>query len=131
MTDNFLQLNSSKTEGLLIGTPHQLRSPPITVYSFAGHDIPLTSSVTNLGVRFDPHLSFNTHIQHIYQIRFKGSKDTNKKLLFKYLKPFDRLGTTSSSEASPDVHDASLMGCSSQCGQCGGYPYELTPQFKY
>uniref|UniRef100_A0A8C2IWN8 Reverse transcriptase domain-containing protein n=1 Tax=Cyprinus carpio TaxID=7962 RepID=A0A8C2IWN8_CYPCA len=30
MNSNFLQLNSSKTEGLLVGTPHQIRSFPIS-----------------------------------------------------------------------------------------------------
>ncbi|CAM4659361.1 unnamed protein product [Leuciscus chuanchicus] len=78
MTDNFLQLNSSKTEGLLIGTPHQLRSSPLTVYSYAGHDIPLTSSITNLGVRLDPHLSFNTHIQLICKTAFFHLRNISK-----------------------------------------------------
>ncbi|CAM4639172.1 unnamed protein product [Leuciscus chuanchicus] len=78
MTDNFLQLNSFKTEGLLIGTPHQLRSSTLTVYSFAGHDISLTSSITNLGVRFDPHLSFNTHIQLICKTAFFHLRNISK-----------------------------------------------------
>jgi len=78
MTDNFLQLNSTKTEGLLIGTPHQLRSSPLTVYSFAGHDIHLTSSIVNLGVRFDAHLSFNTHIQHICKTAFFHLRNISK-----------------------------------------------------
>ncbi|XP_028432891.1 uncharacterized protein LOC114554976 [Perca flavescens] len=82
MTDNFLQLNSSKTEGLLIGTPHQLRSSTLTVYSFAGHDIPLTSPIINLGVRFDPHLSFNTHIQFICKTAFFHLRNISK------LRPF-------------------------------------------
>lgn len=82
MTDNFLQLNSSKTEGILIGTPHQLRSSPLTVYSFSGHDIPLTSSIINLGVRFDPHLSFNTHIQYICKNEFFHLRNISK------LRPF-------------------------------------------
>lgn len=82
MTDNFLQLNSSKTEGILIGTPHQLRSSPLTVYSFSGHDIPLTSSIINLGVRFDPHLSFNTHIQYICKNAFFHLRNISK------LRPF-------------------------------------------
>lgn len=53
MNRNFLQLNSSKTEGLLVGTPHQIHSFPISQFTFDGKVITLSSSVTNLGVRFD------------------------------------------------------------------------------
>lgn len=70
MNNNFLQLNSNKTEGLLIGTPHQLRSTPLTVFHFSGHNITLNSPVTNLGVRFDPHLSFDIHIKQLCKIAF-------------------------------------------------------------
>lgn len=57
MAANFLQLNSSKTEAILVGTPHQTRSSTITSITFSGHDIHLSSSVTNLCVRIDPHLT--------------------------------------------------------------------------
>ena len=59
MISNSLQLNSNKTESLLIGTPHQVHSSPISELTFDGQDIPLSSSATNLGVWFDPHLTFN------------------------------------------------------------------------
>uniref|UniRef100_A0A8C1W0H1 Reverse transcriptase domain-containing protein n=2 Tax=Cyprinus carpio TaxID=7962 RepID=A0A8C1W0H1_CYPCA len=65
MTHNFLQLNSSKTEAILIGSPHQIRSSSITCITFSGQDIPLSSLVTNLGVKFDPHLTFEAHIKHL------------------------------------------------------------------
>ncbi|XP_029942452.1 uncharacterized protein LOC115384260 [Salarias fasciatus] len=82
MNDNFLQLNSSKTEFLLIGTPHQLKSSPSTVLSFAGHIINPTTAVTNLGVRFDPTLSFDLHIQHICKTSFFHLRNISK------LRPF-------------------------------------------
>ena len=50
MNGNSLQLNSNKTEALLIGIPHQVHSSP-----FDGQIIPLSASATNLGVWFDPH----------------------------------------------------------------------------
>ncbi|KAK2895109.1 hypothetical protein Q8A73_014597 [Channa argus] len=56
MTENFLQLNSIKTEALLVGTTHQLHSSPINCISFSGHTITLSNSVSNLGVKYDPHL---------------------------------------------------------------------------
>lgn len=82
MNDNFLQLNSSKSEYLLIGTPHQLKSSPLTVLSFAGHSINPTTSATNLGVRFDPTLSFDLHIQHICKTSFFHLRNISK------LRPF-------------------------------------------
>ncbi|XP_062389316.1 integrin alpha-M-like, partial [Sardina pilchardus] len=57
---NFLQLNSSKTEAILVGTQHQLRSSTITNITFSGQNISLSTSVTNLGVKMDPHLTFDT-----------------------------------------------------------------------
>ncbi|CAL9705986.1 unnamed protein product [Knipowitschia caucasica] len=65
MSQNFLQLNSTKTEALQIGTPHQLRSLSVNCINFSGHTITPSFCVTNLGVRFDSHLTFHPHIQHI------------------------------------------------------------------
>ncbi|KAK5848784.1 hypothetical protein PBY51_008477 [Eleginops maclovinus] len=62
---NFLQLNSSKTEAILVGTPYQLRSSTITSITFSGQNISLSTSVTNLGVKMDPQLTFDTHIKHL------------------------------------------------------------------
>lgn len=65
MKGNFLQRISSKTEAIQIGTPHQRRSSMISAVSFLGHYLSLFVSVTNLRVRFDPHQSFDSHINHI------------------------------------------------------------------
>ncbi|TKS65387.1 hypothetical protein D9C73_028345 [Collichthys lucidus] len=70
MNLNFLHLNSSKTEAIIVGTPNQIQASPITSLTLSGHDIPISSSVTNLGVRFDPHLTFETHIKHLCKISF-------------------------------------------------------------
>ena len=70
MRHNFLQLNGAKTEAILIGSPHQIRNSSITCITFSGKDIPLSSTVTNLGVRFDPHLTFEAHINHLCKISF-------------------------------------------------------------
>ncbi|KAG1932341.1 kinesin-like protein KIF13A [Pimephales promelas] len=70
MSQNFLQLNCSKTEAILVGTPHQVQSSRITSITFSGKDIPLSSTVTNLGVRFDPHLTFDNHIKHLCKSSF-------------------------------------------------------------
>ena len=76
MSHNFLQLNSSKTEAIQIGTPYQVQSSPITIISFSGQDIPLSTTVTNLGVKLDPQLTqpHQTSVQNLllpYQEHFK------------------------------------------------------------
>ncbi|XP_056443950.1 uncharacterized protein LOC130380685 [Gadus chalcogrammus] len=65
MAANILQHNGSKTEAILVGTPHETRSSTITSISFSGHDIHHSSLVTNFSVRMDRHLTFETHIQHL------------------------------------------------------------------
>uniref|UniRef100_A0A3B3TCC0 Reverse transcriptase domain-containing protein n=1 Tax=Paramormyrops kingsleyae TaxID=1676925 RepID=A0A3B3TCC0_9TELE len=75
---NFLKLNSSKTEAILVGTPHHLRSCTITSITFSGQNIPLSTSVTNLGVKMDPQLTFDTHIKHLCKSTFYHLKNIAK-----------------------------------------------------
>lgn len=70
MNLNFLQLNSSKTEAILVGTSHQTQSFSITGITISGHVIPLSTTVTNLGLRFDPQLTFEAHIKNLCKISF-------------------------------------------------------------
>lgn len=70
MNHNFLWLNSSKTETILIGSPHQTRSSTITCITFSDQDIPLSPLVTNLGIRFNPHLTFEAHIKYLCKTSF-------------------------------------------------------------
>ena len=46
--------------------------------TFDGQVIPFSSSVTNLGVKFDPHLSFNDHIKHLCRTAFYHLKNISK-----------------------------------------------------
>ena len=76
MSANFLALNPSKTEFMLFGTPQQLlklNEPCLTVSS----DISVTpvSSVRNLGVVFDKHLSFHERITKVSQACFFHIRD--------------------------------------------------------
>ena len=63
MTLNFLLLNSDKTEVLILG-PKNLRDT-LSNDIAALDDIALASNETvkNLGVIFDPDLSFNSHLK--------------------------------------------------------------------
>ncbi|KAL3055052.1 hypothetical protein OYC64_017878 [Pagothenia borchgrevinki] len=70
MKQNFLKLNSSKTEAIIVGTPHQVQSSTITTITFSGQDITLSSIVTNLGVKMDAHLTFEAHIKQLCKNSF-------------------------------------------------------------
>ena len=61
MTAHFLQLNSSRTEAILVGPPRPTRSPTVTSTTFCGPDIHPSSSGPHLGVRADPHLTSEAH----------------------------------------------------------------------
>ena len=79
MFTNFLVLNPSKTEFMLFGTSQQrlkLNEPCFTVLS----DISITpvSSVRNLGVVFDNHLSFHEHITKVSQACFFHIRDLRR-----------------------------------------------------
>ena len=78
MSHNFLQLNSSKTEIMQIGTPHQIKNSPITTITFSGQDLNLSPTVTNLGVKMDPHLNFEPHIRHICKTSFFHLRNISK-----------------------------------------------------
>ena len=75
---HFIQLNSNTTQALLIGTPHQVQSCPISHLTFDGQVVPLSSSVANLCVKFDPQLTFNNHIKHLCKIAFYHLKNISK-----------------------------------------------------
>ena len=79
MSANFLALNPSKTEFMLFGTPQQLlklEDPCLSISS----DISIApiSSVKNLGVVFDKHLSFHEHITKISQACFFHIRDLRR-----------------------------------------------------
>ncbi|XP_049891112.1 uncharacterized protein LOC126384199 [Epinephelus moara] len=75
---NFLQLNISKTEVIQFGTPHQVQSSTITSITFSSQNTPLSTSVINLGVRMDPHLTFETHIKHLCKMSFFHLRNITK-----------------------------------------------------
>ena len=85
-TSNRLSVNSTKTEYLLIGTPHQREKVSSSSVFFHGQQLTPSSQVRNLGVLFDPELSYQHHISkicstsfyHMRQIRqIRSSLDTN------------------------------------------------------
>jgi hypothetical protein len=77
LSRNYLSLNPSKTEFLLIGSPQQRSKLSISSFSFSGVTVACSTSVRNLGVILDSDLSFKAHItqvskschHHIRQLR--------------------------------------------------------------
>ena len=79
MTHNFLLLNSDKREVLILGPKH-LRDT-LSNDIAAQDDIALASNETvrNLGVIFDPDLSFNSHLKHISRTTFFHLRNISKR----------------------------------------------------
>ena len=79
MTNNFLALNPTKTEFILFGTQQQIAKldcPALTL-SDNIRILPATS-VRNLGVIFDPHVSFHEHITKLSQSCFYHIRDLRR-----------------------------------------------------
>ena len=79
MASNFLSLNPTKTEFLLIGLPAQLtkiHNPTLTIPS--NTTIQPVSSARNLGAIFDSNLSFSDHISYISKSCFSHIRDLRR-----------------------------------------------------
>lgn len=79
MSSNFLSLNPSKTEFLLIGLPQQLKKincPTIRLPN--GCTLSPVTSARNLGVIFDSNLSFSQHISSVSKSCFYHIRDLRR-----------------------------------------------------
>ena len=65
-----LQLNTDKTELLLIGTKQQLQKINMSTLCVGNNLIRPSKEVKNLGVWLDPSLTMNTHINKTCSIAF-------------------------------------------------------------
>ena len=65
MAINKLKFNDDKTEGLLIGSPQQLKKINIESLTVGSSQVHPTTSARNLGVIFDNHLTMKPHIQQV------------------------------------------------------------------
>ena len=64
MSHNFLKLNDSKSEIILFGSPNFTQAFHSELGTFAAN---VTQSARNLGVFFDPDISFNTQVTKVVQ----------------------------------------------------------------
>jgi len=79
MASNFLSLNPSKTEFLLIGLPQQLAKidRPVLLLPDNSTITPVTNA-RNLGVLFDSNLSFKKHINNVTKACFYHCRDLRR-----------------------------------------------------
>ncbi len=70
MTDNFLLLNSEKTEVLIVSPKKHKSNNPEHCLTLDGCSLDSLSSVSNLGVLFDSNLSFDSHVSSICKTEF-------------------------------------------------------------
>ena len=70
MQNNFLKLNTDKTEILLIGPKSILTKSPHLTLNIDGSSVHSTPVVKNLGIQLDSTLSFDPHIKSLTKIAF-------------------------------------------------------------
>ncbi|KAK6175924.1 hypothetical protein SNE40_014299 [Patella caerulea] len=78
MDDNMLELNSDKTEAILIGPQSRLKKCKVQSLNINESIIPFTSSVKNLGIHIDSSLTMERHVSYLckishYQLGIIGS----------------------------------------------------------
>ncbi len=78
MTNNFLLLNSEKTEVLIIGPKNHKSNNLEHCLTIDGCSVDSSSSVGNLGVLFDSNLSFDSHVSSICKTAFFHLKYISK-----------------------------------------------------
>ncbi|CAJ1086723.1 RNA-directed DNA polymerase from mobile element jockey [Xyrichtys novacula] len=78
MTNNFLMLNSDKTEVLVLGPKHLREAFSSNLATFDGISLASSPTVRNLGVLFDQELSFSSHIQQIFRTAFFHLRNISK-----------------------------------------------------
>src|SRR6218665_2622849 len=82
MSSNLLCLNPSKTKFIIIGLPAQIKKIPDPSIRLSNNSSFATfisdASVRNLGVTFDPHLSFSNHISNLSCSCFMHIRDLRR-----------------------------------------------------
>ncbi len=77
--------NDSKTEYILIGTPHQLAKYSRSPITIADSVIPPCNHVHNLGANFDKHVCMEQHIKIKCQLSCIYAQIYNIRMIHKYI----------------------------------------------
>ena len=65
MNNNKLVLNASKTEIIVFGSQHLLNKINLSSITLGGVEVTISDKILNLGVTFDPLLSFEQHSRQL------------------------------------------------------------------
>jgi hypothetical protein len=85
MKSNFLKLNDSKTEFLILGSHHQLAKVPPSSITIGDISVSTSSTARNIGAIFDCHLSMTSHVSSICQSCYIHLRNIGK--IRKFLTP--------------------------------------------
>ncbi|KAI5085265.1 hypothetical protein C0J45_6403, partial [Silurus meridionalis] len=111
MLNNFLLLNSDKTEVLLLG-PHAARNKLSDyVASLDGVSVSACTAVKDLGVIIDPSLSFESHVNNITRIAFFHLRNIAKITNMMSLQDAEKLLVHAFMTSRLDYCNALLGGC--------------------
>lgn len=94
MGKNLLKLNDSKTDVLILASPHDLSHVIDTAIQVGDVSVTSSQSVRNVGILLDQTLSMKQHITHVCKSAFIHLRN------IKYLKPYissDALATVAHS----------------------------------
>uniref|UniRef100_A0AAR2K341 Reverse transcriptase domain-containing protein n=1 Tax=Pygocentrus nattereri TaxID=42514 RepID=A0AAR2K341_PYGNA len=78
LVENFLSLNGTKTEAILISSPATARKLSNLAFSIPGFVVSSSAQVRNLGVIFDTTLSFEPHIKNVCKTAFFHLKNISR-----------------------------------------------------
>ena len=117
MMRNKLKLNASKTEIIWLGSPRRLAGRSFGALSLSGHTVAPADSVRNLGVIFDPALSFDTHVCKLAQT------------CYYHLRQLRKIRRSLSSDSCHALVRATIISRLDYCnGLLGGAPAFLNKQ---
>lgn len=114
MSNNFLCLNSDKTEVMLIGPKHLVDNSPHHQNLLKGLSLSFSPQVKNLGVIIDQDLSLNTHVKHITKTSFFHLRNIAKVRNFLSFEDAEKL-IHAFVTSRLDYCNALFSGCSNTC----------------
>ena len=115
LTQNMLKLNDEKTEVILFTSKHGLKSLPNIAVSVGGQQQLQSSSVRDLGVKYDQHLSMTQHVNVVCRTGYYHLRNNGR--IHRYLMIHDSAKTLVHTLVTSrlDYCNSLLHACESAC----------------